>query len=88
MWSTDQAADTSGRGWLESARRATLESQVSPHLPLAAGRQGGASATSPGNGAAPLWSGRGGIDDDEHLAAYNAFLARLSEPRPGPGPDR
>ena len=29
------------------------------------------------------WSGRGGIDDDEHLAAYNAFLARLNESEPG-----
>jgi putative copper resistance protein D len=29
------------------------------------------------------WSGRGGIDDDEHLAAYNAFLARLNESGPG-----
>ena len=29
------------------------------------------------------WSGPGGIDDDEHLAAYNAFLARLNESGPG-----
>jgi cytochrome c oxidase assembly factor CtaG len=28
--------------------------------------------------------GRGGIDDDEHLAAYNAYLARLH----GPGADK
>ena len=28
------------------------------------------------------WSDRGGVDDDEHLAAYNAFLARLNQ---GPG---
>ena len=28
------------------------------------------------------WSDRGGVDDDEHLAAYNAFLARLHQ---GPG---
>ena len=26
---------------------------------------------------------RGGIDDDEHLAAYNAFLARLNEAESG-----
>jgi cytochrome c oxidase assembly factor CtaG len=31
------------------------------------------------------WSARGGIDDDEHLAAYNAFLARLNESGPGRG---
>jgi hypothetical protein len=28
------------------------------------------------------WSRRG-IDDDEHLAAYNAFLARLNEAESG-----
>ncbi len=27
---------------------------------------------------------RGGIDDDEHLAAYNAYLARLNQ-RPATG---
>jgi hypothetical protein len=35
-------------------------------------------------GAAAARPGRGGIDDDEHLAAYNAYLARLN----GPGADR
>ena len=35
-----------------------------------------------GPAAAP--PGRGGIDDDEHLAAYNAYLARLN----GPGADK
>jgi hypothetical protein len=29
------------------------------------------------------WDGRRGIDDDEHLAAYNAFLARLNEAESG-----
>jgi len=42
---------------------------------------GGAAATAPPPGGD--WSGRGGIDDDEHLAAYNAFLARLNESEPG-----
>ncbi|MGH3070539.1 MAG: cytochrome c oxidase assembly protein [Streptosporangiaceae bacterium] len=28
---------------------------------------------------------RGTIDDDEHLAAYNAYLARLNQSGPGPG---
>ncbi len=31
------------------------------------------------------WADRGGMDDDEHLAAYNAFLARLNQ---GPGNGR
>ena len=34
-------------------------------------------------GPAVARAGRGGIDDDEHLAAYNAYLARLN----GPGAD-
>jgi putative copper resistance protein D len=34
-------------------------------------------------GPATARPGRGGIDDDEHLAAYNAYLARLH----GPGAD-
>jgi hypothetical protein len=28
---------------------------------------------------------RGGIDDDEHLAAYNEYLARLNAAAPEPG---
>jgi hypothetical protein len=28
---------------------------------------------------------RGGIDDDEHLAAYNAYLAQLNRAAPGDG---
>ena len=30
-------------------------------------------------------AGRRGIDDDEHLAAYNAYLARLHGPGAGDG---
>jgi hypothetical protein len=31
-------------------------------------------------GQAATSQGHGGIDDDEHLAAYNAYLARLNRP--------
>ncbi len=48
------------------------ESQPGMGQPAAAGLPAGAD-----------WSDRGGIDDDEHLAAYNAFLARLNESEPG-----
>jgi putative copper resistance protein D len=34
-------------------------------------------------GPAVARTGRGGIDDDEHLAAYNAFLARINKPPDG-----
>jgi cytochrome c oxidase assembly factor CtaG len=89
MWSLDDRAETSGHGWLEAARRASMASLVAAHpAPQAAGAGGtdgtegatdGASADAGPAPAAVSWDGRGGIDDDEHLAAYNAFLARLNE---------
>ena len=92
MWSLDERAATSGHGWLESARKASMATLVASHQPAAAGPadgrvQGGAAdgaADSESAGvAAGRWSDRGGIDDDEHLAAYNAFLARLNQAQPG-----
>ncbi len=47
-----------------------------------AGAQAGPAAADP----TPAVAGaRGTIDDDEHLDAYNAYLARLNQPGPGPG---
>jgi cytochrome c oxidase assembly factor CtaG len=65
-WSrAGQRAD--GRGWLESARRASLENLTTADAPQAAA----ASASRPA---------RPDIDeDDEQLAAYNAFLARVNQ---------
>jgi cytochrome c oxidase assembly factor CtaG len=89
MWSLDDRAAASGHGWLEAARRASMASLVAAHpAPRAAGGGGAEGATDGADGAgadagqapaAVSWDGRGGIDDDEHLAAYNAFLARLNE---------
>jgi cytochrome c oxidase assembly factor CtaG len=79
MWSLDGRAATSGHGWLEAARRASLGSLVTAHqAPAESG-----SAAVAAEQAAVSWDGRGGIDDDEHLAAYNAFLARLNQAEPG-----
>jgi cytochrome c oxidase assembly factor CtaG len=72
MWSRDERAATAGFGWLEAARRASLASMVTAHREP--GRTGAAAAPDP----AEAFSRGGGIDDDEHLAAYNAFLARLN----------
>jgi cytochrome c oxidase assembly factor CtaG len=98
LWSMDDRAAVSGHGWLEAARRASLGSLIAAHQPsgmAAAGAGGtdldGGTAAGPGDPAqsaaqpaAPTWTdGPGGIDDDEHLAAYNAFLARLNEAEPG-----
>jgi cytochrome c oxidase assembly factor CtaG len=99
MWSMDERSAASGRGWLEAARRNSLASLVAarpaPAAPAAAGTSAAAEAgpagSAPGGdsadaGPAPpdvSWDRRGGIDDDEHLAAYNAFLARLNEAESG-----
>ncbi len=69
MWSTDERAALSGHGWFERARRENLAALVGSHgLPASEGAANG------GN----VRSDRGGIDDDDHLAAYNAYLARLN----------
>jgi hypothetical protein len=87
MWSLDARAATSGHGWLEAARRASLANLVASHQAppgTAEGRTDSAAAA--GGGPAPAavsWDGRRGIDDDEHLAAYNAFLARLNQAESG-----
>ena len=95
MWSRDDRAETFSMGWLEAARKAnfddlvarvpaaggrrvTGEAQASGQAPASAGdsASGAASATAaPARGAGQ----GGGIDDDEHLAAYNAYLARLNK---------
>jgi cytochrome c oxidase assembly factor CtaG len=86
MWSRDERSEASGRGWLEAARRTSMGGLVASHPPVASppgslpGTGGQAAADPVASGD---WSGRGGIDDDEHLAAYNAFLARLNESGPG-----
>jgi cytochrome c oxidase assembly factor CtaG len=69
MWSTDERAALSGHGWFERARQENLAT-------LVASQQAAASDRLQGGNDVP--SGRGGIDDDEHLAAYNAYLARLN----------
>ncbi len=87
MWSMDDRAATSGHGWFESARKTSLASLVASNQAAGAQAQPGlvSEASTEGAGAgvtSARWSDRGGVDDDEHLAAYNAFLARLHQ---GPG---
>jgi len=69
MWSTDERAASHGRGWFELARQQNLATMVASQRGATADT---AAAVRPGD--------RGGIDDDEHLAAYNAYLARLNQP--------
>jgi putative copper resistance protein D len=71
-WSRQgQYADS--RGWLETARRASLEQLTTAGTP--------ASGAAPAAGAAPATSRtQTHIDEDEdQLAAYNAFLARINQ---------
>jgi len=72
-WSRE-TRPSGGMGWLESARRANLADRIS---------EGTVPATTPASGTAGT-AGKAGtarsIDDDEHLAAYNAYLARLHGP--------
>jgi putative copper resistance protein D len=96
MWSRDERAAVSGHGFFERARQANLASLIASNqpVPAGAGTAGpGATAASAaaGVGAAPATASgsrlqppdtRGGVDDDEHLAAYNAYLARLNHRPP------
>jgi cytochrome c oxidase assembly factor CtaG len=70
-WSRDDRASAGG-GWLESARRASFASLTGAGEP----RQ---PVTRPAGGHR---NDEGTIDDDEHLAAYNEFLARINGARP------
>ena len=71
MWSRDDRASALGHGWLERARRSRFEDLVASARPPS----GQPDPAGPPAAAAPA---RGGIDDDEHLAAYNAYLAQLN----------
>ncbi len=75
-WSREKRGDA-GLGWLESARRSNFATLVSAH------RDAGASPAGPPAGTsavAPTGRAADSVDDDEHLAAYNAFLARINKP--------
>jgi cytochrome c oxidase assembly factor CtaG len=69
---TRQGQGADSRSWLETARRASLEQLTTAGAPAG-------SASAAGNPDRPQ-SGRGDIDEDEdQLAAYNAFLARINQ---------
>jgi putative copper resistance protein D len=78
MWSRDERAAVSGRGFFERARQANLASLVASHQPATA-TPVAAAAPAEASAGQHAANGRGGIDDDEHLAAYNAYLARLNQ---------
>jgi putative copper resistance protein D len=72
MWSRDESTSVSAGSWFERARRENLATLVASQQPTAS------AAASLDTGPADI---RATIDDDdEHLAAYNAYLARLHQP--------
>lgn len=75
---TRETRPSGGMGWLESARRANLAERIAEGaVPAPVEAEAGARASREA----------GNIDeDDEHLAAYNAYLARLNSPA-GRDPD-
>jgi cytochrome c oxidase assembly factor CtaG len=80
MWSRDDRATVSGRSFFERARRENLATLVGSSHRAAVGAgasEGGDTAVRQSAG-----SDRASIDDDEHLAAYNAYLARLNQRPP------
>ena len=78
LWSRDDRTAGQGHGWLEAARRASFEHLVSGDaVPAAGGETAASPAAAGGPARRPDRPRAGGIDDDEHLAAYNAYLARL-----------
>ena len=71
-WTREVRSD-GGLGWLETARRSNFATLVNAHREVSASGEGPPSAAPAG--------GTESVDDDEHLAAYNAFLARLNKQR-------
>jgi cytochrome c oxidase assembly factor CtaG len=84
MWSRDEQADSLGLGWLEAARRSRFEDLFGGQRAAGAAPGGEGGAAAPGGQGAAV-AGHGGVDDDEHLAAYNAYLAQLNKGAPEAG---
>jgi len=89
MWARDERADSLGLGWLEAARRSRFDDLVAGQPAAAAVAGTGDEGRPDATGEPRAVASRGGIDDDEHLAAYNAYLAQLNRPTPQAGrPER
>jgi hypothetical protein len=71
-WSRDGQVSATTGGWLEAARRSSFTGLTR------SGQEGATADTVP----AGQRRAEGTIDDDEHLAAYNAFLARINAAEP------
>lgn len=82
LWSVDDRGPGLAHGWLEAARQASFEHLVRGGSGPADGAVPDGAASDATTVAASTAGQRqrprtGGIDDEEHLAAYNAYLSRL-----------
>jgi cytochrome c oxidase assembly factor CtaG len=74
-WTRETRSSASTMGWLEVARRASMADRMAEVMPAApAATQAGERGTGPGVRTADV------DEDDDQLAAYNAYLARISGP--------
>ena len=76
-WSRDGRVSAGGGGWLEAARRASFTGLTGAGQPQQAAAT---TVTTPDGRTARRDEGT--IDDDEHLAAYNEYLARINAAEP------
>jgi hypothetical protein len=83
MWAKDDRASLGG--WLEAARRSNFEELVAGQARTAAPVPGDARISGAPGQPGPAPAAQGPIDDDEHLAAYNAYLARMNAAAPDAG---
>ena len=75
-WSRE-SRPSAGMGWLEAARRVNLADRFAEGAGGAAGTAGAAPGARPAPRIANV------DEDDEQLAAYNAYLARINGPASG-----
>jgi cytochrome c oxidase assembly factor CtaG len=89
MWARADKGGASSFGWLEKVRSNSFDRLVTTAPPASTGASGAAASgtvgtASPAAASTASTSSAGTIDDDEHLAAYNDYLARLNQSGHGP----
>jgi cytochrome c oxidase assembly factor CtaG len=92
MWARSDRDSASSLGWLEKVRSNSFDRLVAPAASQSASQDGSSPASPAGSPAPPSTAAAAPstaasaatIDDDEHLAAYNDYLARLNQSGHGP----
>jgi putative copper resistance protein D len=80
IWSKDSRPATRGLGWLESVRAGRLASLAGPPAPGATAQAAIRTTAGPVTGLGGGQARQPDVDDsDDHLTAYNAYLARLGQ---------